>query len=204
MKTMLTFLVTLGIAALVPSFTVHAANAPHREITVWVPAAVGTHLGAGYGSSYLTDVRSKTLANEDSRLRNAIDSLDALGMRPVRGLGLVPAAVSWQTKVPIHTLVEQQSQIDLSYGELLMVNLFAAKSGQTFDQIIASRAKTRTWADLAQQLGVDTEDVIVRTNRAAQRIRYVELHYRKQPGRPDATVNFANVNPHLAVRAHRF
>ncbi len=204
MKTMFKFLVMLGIVAFAPSFTLHAANPRHREITVWVPAAVGTHLGAGYGPSFLTDIRCKSLANEDSRLREAIDSLDALGMRPVLGLGLVPAAVSWQTDVPIHTLVEQQSQIDLSYGELLMVNLFAAKSGQTFDQIIAARTKTRSWAELAQQLGTDTEDVILRANKAAQRIRYVERHYRKRPNQPDGTVNFANVNPHLAIRAQRF
>jgi len=201
---MLKSFLMLGIVALIPSFTAHAANERHHEITVWVPAAVGTHLGAGYGSSYLTDIRSKSLANEDSQLRNAIDSLDALGMHSVRGLGLVPAAVSWQTDVPIHTLVEQQSQIDLSYGELLMVNLFASKSRQTFDQILAARVKTRTWADLAQQLGVNAQEVIARANKAAQRIRYVELHYRKQPLRPDAGTSFANMNPHLAVRAHLF
>lgn len=204
MKTMLKFFVMLGIVAPIPSFTAKADNPRHREITVWVPAAVGTHLGAGYGSSYLTDIHSKSLTNEDSRLRNAIDSLDALGMHSVRGLGLVPAAVSWQTDVPIHTLVEQQSQIDLSYGELLMVNLFASKSGQTFDKILAARVKTRTWAELAQELGLDTEEVIVRANKAAQRIRFVELHYRKRPNGPDGTVNFANVNPHLAVRAQRY
>ena len=205
MQTMLKFLVVLGIVALVPSFAVCAeANARHREITIWVPAAGGTYIGAGYGSSYLTDIRSKSLAKEDSRLRNAIDSLDALGMRPVRGLGLVPAAVSWQTDVPIHTLVEQQSQIDLSYGELLMVNLFAAKSGQTFDQVLALRVKTRTWADLAQQLGIDTEDVIVRANKAAQRIRYVELRYRTRPQRPDAGVSYTSMNPHLSVKAHLY
>jgi hypothetical protein len=203
MKTTLKFLVTLAIAV-TSGFNVHAANTRHREITIWVPATGGTYIGAGYGSSYLTDIRSKSLANEDSGLRNAIDSLDALGMRPVRGLGLVPAAVSWQTGVAIHTLVEQQSQIDLSYGELLIVNRFAAGSGQTFDQILAARVKTRTWGDLARQLGLEIEDVIVRANKAAQRIRYVELRYRTRPQRPDSGVSYTSMNQHLAVRARLY
>jgi hypothetical protein len=204
MKTMLKFLVVLGIAALVPSFPVRAeVNERHREITIWVPAPVGTHIGGGYGSSFLTDIRSKSLANEEPRLRNAIDSLDALGMRSVRGLGLVPAAVSWQTEVPIHTLVEQQAQIDLSYGELLMVNFLATKSGQTFNQIISSRVKTRTWSDLAQQIGVDLDQVVRRANRAAQRIRYVELHYWHRPS-PDAGTSYTSTNPHLVFTAHRY
>src|SRR5450432_4371155 len=150
MKIMTKFLVVLGVLALVPGFTAqaHGSQSPkHHDLTVWVQGQQGSFIGGGYASSYLTNIRARTIGKEDPKLRNAVDSLDVLGMLPVKGFGLVPAAVSWQTEMPMRTLIEQQAETGLSYGELLIANSLAAKSEESFAQIIAMRAKTRTWGE---------------------------------------------------------
>ena len=111
------FLAFLGVAAVFPSLSAPAQNEPrgkHREITVWIPAKLGTLIGGGYASSYLTNIRSKTIASEDPKLRHALDRLDDLGMRSVRGFGLVPAAVSWQIDVPRGRAVERRVRANSS------------------------------------------------------------------------------------------
>ncbi len=193
----------LPIATSLAAYSAHAQDQRpnHREITIWIPAKAGTLLGAGYTSSYLTDIRSKTLRHEEPKLRRAIDGLDDLGMRPIRGYGLLPAAVAWQTEVPIHTLVEQQAQTGLSYGELLMANALASKSGRSFNSVIVERANTKSWGDLAEQLGVDPTLVVAKANIAAQRIRDVELRFRHKPQQADSGVSYTGTNQHLSASA---
>jgi len=197
MKIITKFLVVLGVFALVPGFTAqaHGSQSPkHRDLEVWIDAKLGSHLGSGYASSYLTNIRARTIEKEDPKLRNAIDSLDGLGMLPVKGFGLVPAAVSWLTETHIHTLVEQQAESGLSYGELLIAHLLAAKGEESFAQIVAMRAKTRTWGELAKQLQIDPDFLVTRVSAASSRIRLVDFQTRR-PSRarnPSLTSN----NPH--------
>jgi len=191
-----------GMLALLPVSLVQAqtTSAPkHREYTIWVPPQAGTLIGGGYASTYLTNIRSKTLAREDQSLRGAIDGLDSLGMRPVRGFGLVPAAVYWKTDVPINILVEQQAQTNLSYGELLMVHILAKQSGLSFDQVITERINSKSWGEVADRHGVPTSLIVSGVNSAAQRIRYVELRYHKRQQQGDAGVSYTSVNPHLSM-----
>jgi hypothetical protein len=197
MKTLTKLVVILGVLAQAPAFSAQAdksqaQSGKHLDLQVWIDAKVGTHLGSGYTSSFLTNIHSKTMAKEDRHLRTAIDDLDSLGMLPVRGFGLVPAAVSWQTDVPIRKLVEQQAETRLSYGELLVVNALAAKSGGTFDQVISQRVRSSTWGDVAKQLNVEPEFLIKKANLAADRIRLVEFNSRKRAQRDP---NLTTTNP---------
>ena len=200
------FLVVFGVIAQVPAYAAQAdtsQSGKHLDLQVWIDARVGTHLGGGYTSSYLTNIRAKTMGNDDRHLRKAIDKLDGLGMVPVRGFGLVPAAVSWQTDIPIRKLVEQQAETRLSYGELLVANALAAQSGTTFNQIISQRIRTSTWGELAKQLNVESEFLIGKANQAADRIRLVEFNTRKRPQSDNGT-GWTNVNPHQSNQAqHR-
>ncbi|MDQ3199699.1 MAG: hypothetical protein M3Q46_11050 [Verrucomicrobiota bacterium] len=150
----------LGLLALVPGLTAQAQTSPapaHREITVWISSPTGSHLGAGYASSYLTNIRARTLGQDDPKLRQAIQSLEGLGMKPVKGFGLLPSAVAWQSEKRMRTIIQQQADTGLSYGELLLANALAAKSRKSFDRIVSMRAKTRSWDDLADQLDVDRD-----------------------------------------------
>jgi hypothetical protein len=204
MKTLTKLLVVLGVLAQVPALASQADTAQsgkHLDLQVWIDAKVGTHLGGGYTSSYLTNIRAKTMAKEDRQLRTAINDLDSLGMVPVRGFGLLPAAVSWQTDVPIHTLVEQQGETRLSYGELLLANALAARSGETFQEIISQRLRTATWGDLAKQLNVDPQSLVRKAIVAADRIRLVESNARKRPQR-DST-NMTTTNPNASHYQHQ-
>ena len=204
MKTMTKFLVVFGVIALVPAFTAQAdtSQSPkHLDLQVWVDAKTGSHIGSGYTSSYLTNIRAKTMRQDDPRLRDAINSLDGLGMLPVKGFGLVPAAVSWQTATPIHTLVEQQADTHLSYGELLMVHALALKSGQTFHQVMVLRTRTPSWGEVAKQLNVDPDFIVEKANLATERIRLVEFNSRKKPQK-DGGVNFTSANPHTQHAVH--
>src|SRR5262249_55091885 len=205
MKTMTKFLVVLGVLAQVPAFTAQAdksqsQSGKHLDLQVWIDAKVGTLLGGGYTSSYLTNIHAKTMGKEEPQLREAINNLDGLGMMPVRGFGLVPAAVSWQTDVPIRTLVEQQAETRLSYGELLVANALAVKSGESFNQIISQRVRNSTWGDLAKQLNIESEFLINKANKASDRIRLVEFNTRKKPQSDNGT-SWTNVNPHQAYFA---
>ena len=198
MKTVTQFIVLLGVLAMAPGFTIQAQSSQppkHRELEVWIDAKLGSHLGAGYASTYLTNIRARTIEREDPRLREAIDGLDGLGMLPVKGFGLVPAAVAWLTETHIHTLVEEQAKTRLSYGELLIAHLLAAKSKESFAHIIARRAKTGTWGELANQLHVDPDFLIARANAASTRIRLVEYATRRRPQR-ESGVNYTSINPH--------
>src|SRR5689334_4202485 len=122
-------------------------------------------------------------------------------MMRVKGFGLVPAAVSWQTDVPIHTLIEQQAETRLSYGELLIANALAAKSGESFHTIISQRVNAPTWGEVAKQLNVSSDSLIQRANLASERIRLVEFNSRKKPQK-DGGVNFTTANPHNLQAAH--
>ena len=195
MKIIIKFLVLLGV--LTPSFTAQAQSSQspkHRDLEIWIDAQLGTHLGAGYASSYLTNIRARTIGQETPKLRDAIDALDGLGMLPVKGFGLVPAAVAWLTETHIHTLVEEQAETHLSYGELLVAHVLAAKSEQSFAQIVAMRAKTGTWGELAKQLKIDPDFLVARARAASSRIRDVDAFARRPSRGHDMSVT--SINPH--------
>ena len=199
-STKIQFIVMLGFFALLPSLagqTQSSQSPRHHDIEIWIEAKVGTLLGAGYTSSYLTNIRAKTMGKEDPKLRQAVDSLDGLGMLPVKGFGLVPAAVSWLTETPINTLVEQQAATNLSYGELLVAHTLAVRSGESFTHIIAMRSRTRTWDELARQLAIDPDYLVSRTNAASTRIRLVDLWNRRRP--PTGGTTFTGENPHTQL-----
>jgi hypothetical protein len=117
-------------------------------------------------------------------------------MLAVKGFGLVPAAVAWLTETHIHTLVEEQAATRLSYGELLIAHLLAAKSDKNFTQIVSMRAKTQTWGELAKQLEVDPNLLVTRADAAASRIRLVDYATRRRPQR-ESGVNYTSINPHI-------
>ncbi len=204
MKIITKILVVLGVLALVPGFTAQAVTSPppkHREITVWIASPTGSLIGSGYASSYLTNIRAKTIGQEDPKLRNAIDSLDGLGMLEVKGFGLVPAAVAWQTETRMRSLIAQQAETGLSYGELLIANSLAAKGEESFDHIVAMRAKTRTWGELAEQLHVDPDFIVARANAASRRI--VAVDFRSRRGiTHQKNISLTSINPHDQQAMH--
>ena len=173
MKIIRNFVLLLGVLALIPALKAQAqtpSEPKHRDITTWVDSPSGSLIGRGYTSTYLTNIRAKTIAKEDPALRNAIRSLDGLGMLAVKGFGLVPAAVAWQTGVSMQKLIEQQAETDLSYGELLIANSLASKGRKSFDEIVGLRATTGTWSALAQRLQIDPDFIVRRANIASERI----------------------------------
>ncbi len=198
MKTTTKFLVVVGVLALLPGFTVQAQSSQphrHRDLTVWVQGQRGSFIGCGYASTYLTNIRARTIEKEDANLRNAIASLDNLGMLPVQGFGLLPAAVAWQTGTSMRALIKEQADTGLSYGELLLANSLASKSNRSFADIIAMRERTRTWGELAEQLHVSPGFIIARADTAAKRILDAEfLSHRRKQHAQDPSVT--SVNPH--------
>ncbi len=190
--------VSLGALALLPALAAQAQTSSppkHREMTVWVASPTGSHLGAGYTSSYLTNIRARTMGKDDPKLREAVNALDGMGMRQVRGFGLLPASVAWQTETRMRTLIQQQADTGLSYGELLLANTLAAKSKRGFAQVVAMRARTRSWGDLANELNVDPNLLVTRANAAAERIVAVDFRMRHKPQREGGT-NYTSLNPH--------
>ena len=204
MKIVSKLLVSLGVLVLVPGFAAQAEDSPptkHHDITVWVSSKTGSLLGSGYTSTYLTNIRAKTIGKDDPRLRQSIDWLDGLGMLPVKGFGLVPAAVAWQSELPMRKVIEQQAETGLSYGELLMANSLATESGQSFAEIVARRAQTRTWGELADQLHVNPDLLATRARTAARRIIAADSRSRRGPDHQKDN-SFTSANPHIQRAVH--
>ncbi len=204
MKTFHKFLAALGGLALAPGLTHGAQTAPAskpRDITVWVSGSTGSLLGRGYTSTYLTNIRARTIGKEDPKLRRAIESLEGLGMLRVRGFGLVPSAVAWQSRLPMRKVIQQQAATGLSYGELLLANVLAQKSRQSFEQVVEMRRRTRTWGELANQLEVSPAFLVSRVEIASQRIRLVENSLRRRP-MSDGGTSLAGANPHTQHAHH--
>lgn len=201
MKILTEIVVALAMVTLIPGFAGNAQSTRHREITMYISAPAGTHIGGGEASTYLTNIRAKTISGEEARLREAINALDGLGMVQVRGFGLLPAAVWWLSQVPINELVKQQADTGLSYAELLMAHTLAAESKRDFDEIVAMRAYTRTWGQLATQLGVSDEKIILRANTASDRIRAARTRSR-QRGDRDPSLQTTNPNLHHYSALH--
>ncbi len=204
MKTFHTFLAALGGLALVPGLTHGAQTAPAaktRDITVWVTSSTGGLIGRGYVSTYLTNIRARTIKKEEPKLRRAIESLEGLGMTPVRGFGLVPAAVAWQSRLPMRKVIQQQAATGLSYGELLLANVLAEKSKQSVEQVVEMRGRTRTWGELAQQLDVSSAFLVSRVQLASERIKLVEASTRRRPMN-DGGTTLAGANPHTEHAHH--
>ena len=120
------------------------------------------------------------MSGEEPVFREAIDTLDAQSGRVVRGTGLVPGAVSEETRVPVRTLIAQQAETGLSYGELLVADSLAVGSGQSFARILAMRAKTQTWAELSWKLRIHPRSLIARARGAVDIINDTEARYYRQ------------------------
>jgi hypothetical protein len=177
MKRTFQFSVTLGLIAFCSSPSAQAGQAKsqkNKESSVWVDPPAGSLIGGGYADSGETRIWAKTIAREKPAFRNAIEMLDSQGGVIVRGVGLVPAAVSWQTKVPVRELIQQQANTRLSYGELLIANSLAEGSGKTFNEILALRDKSKSWGELSLKLHINPDSIVQRANAASSSIRYAE------------------------------
>jgi hypothetical protein len=125
-------------------------------------------------------LKARTMSGEEPAFRKAIDALDAQSGRVVRGVGLVPEAVSEETRVPVKRLEAQQAETGLSYGELLVANSLAVGSGNSFARILAMRAKTLTWADLSWKLRINPNSIVARAHGAVDIINDTQGRYNRQ------------------------
>jgi hypothetical protein len=100
----------------------------------------------------------------------------------------------------MRTIILQQAETGLSYGELLMVNCLASKSNQSFDQVIALRPKSHTCGEVAQQLGLDSVSIVASAKSTAERIRAVD--YRSRHRQQHDQTSVTSVNPHTQFAHH--
>ena len=196
----------LGVLISFPGFSLQAEEPKkqNKERTVWVDPKTGSLIGGGYAQSGETAIFARTVSHENPRFRNAIDYLDAQGGIVVRGVGLVPAAVAWQTKLPVRTLVAQQAQTRLSYGELLIVNSLAEGTEKSFTEILTLRGKGRSWGELALKLHVNPDSITARAEAAANSIVYAEArgNRRREQNLHDAGYDMRrSQNPSVAPHA---
>lgn len=75
-------------------------------------------------------------------------------------------AISSQTKVAVKTLRQQRTATKMDHGELLMANSLASSSGNSFDKIVARRAKAGSWSQLARELRIEPAALAARVTAA--------------------------------------
>jgi hypothetical protein len=117
------------------------------------------------------------MTGEEPAFRRAINLLDGQSGKVMRGVGLVPAAVSTQTGVSVGTLAAQQAETGLSYGELLVADSLAVGSGNSFARILAMRAQTQTWAELSLKLRINPNSIVARAQAAFNSINYAQARF---------------------------
>lgn len=152
-----------------------------NERGVWVPPPLGSHIGGGYSKSGDTNNKSASTlgtVQENTPLGKAVATLDAKADTVVEGYTLLPTAVSWQTKVPAEVLKKQRAKSGLTYGQLLVANSLATGSGKSFEQILALRAKTQSWSQLAENIHVSAKSIVGRLNAADDSLKYAESRSR--------------------------
>lgn len=179
------FLAAFGISATLMS----AQTTAPRKATIYVAPATGSHLGGGYVSSGAAAPNNRStskLGGENTALGKAVASLDAKAGTVVEGYALMPTAVSWQTKVPTDVLQKQRQKTGLTYGQLLVANSLATGSGKTFEQVLALRAKSRDWSQLAQSLRVSEKSIVARLKAADDSVTYAEA---RRKLRRDQSIN---------------
>jgi hypothetical protein len=137
---------------------------------------MGSHLGGGFVDTGDVDNNKSTakLGTENTTLGKAVANLDAKAATVVDGYALMPTAVSWQTKVPAEVLKKQRAKSGLTYGQLLVANSLASGSGKSFEQILALRAKTRDWSQLAENLHVSVKSIVARVKAADESVTYAQ------------------------------
>jgi hypothetical protein len=167
MKTVWPFLATLEILTSIAGQSTRAQSTASTWPNERRPVADFSH-----GRRF-----ARTMTGEDPAFRKAIDALDAQSGKVMRGTGLVPAAVSAQTHVPIGTLDAQQTETGLSYGELLVADSLAVGSGKSFARILAMRAKSQTWAELSLKLRINPNSIIARAHAAKDAIKYAQARF---------------------------
>jgi hypothetical protein len=156
------FLVVLGVLAFFPGPSSNA-DAPSLSKTAASSNSVRFH--------------ARTMTGEEPAFRRAIDLLDGQSGKVMRGVGLVPAAVSTQTGVSVGTLAAQQAETGLSYGELLVADSLAVGSGNSFARILAMRAQTQTWAELSLKLRINPNSIVARAQAAFNSINYAQARF---------------------------
>ncbi len=164
------FLVVLGVVAFLPAFC-EAQNSKLPSLNEHTTAIA---------DAATVRLHARTMSGEVPAFRKAVDALDADAGKVMRGTGLVPAAVSAQTQVPIGTLVAQQAETGLSYGELLVVDSLAVGSGKSFARILAMRAKTQTWAELSWKLRINPNSIVARAEAARGAIDYADARFARR------------------------
>ena len=82
-----------------------------------------------------------------------------------------------------------------------MAHTLASKSGHGFREVIAMRSGARSWGQMAEQLGVSTDVIVVRANAASNRIRVAEMRTHQRAQR-DTSLQTTNPNLHHYYLLH--
>lgn len=98
---------------------------------------------------FLAPIRADEAADLDKQVE-LIDQTAQESNQPDTAL----AAVAKKTRVPEKQLKEQQAKTKLNPGGLYIANTLAAKSGKSFDEIMAARNSGKGWGQIAKENNV--------------------------------------------------
>lgn len=168
-----TVVLALTLSVILPC---RGQTASSARRTVWVPPPAGSLLGGGFtdaGDAPPPSSRpggTTAFQAEPPPLRTALERLNAKSAAMAGRTPLLPVAVSRQASVSVETLKRQRASTSLTYAELLVANSLAVGSKNSFDTVVAMRAKSRAWGDVARQLHVSLNSLISRAQAAEKSI----------------------------------
>ena len=136
--------------------------------------AVGTNMPvtgmtSGMGSPK-APVTKAIQSGEDPLLAPALAALDQEAKTMAEGPRLWEA-ISAQANVPVPTLKKQRSTSKLRYGDLIVANSLAARSGNRFEQIVSMRSQNKSWSAVAKQLRIDLAAITARVGAASAALK---------------------------------
>ena len=178
LKTLLTATIGLRTIFLCQAQT----SSPPKKRTVWVSPPAGSLLGGGFVDAGNTDAApaKAVMTSDKASFRAALTNFDAQSGTIVNGWSLIIPAVAWQSGAKVETVKKQQATTGLSFGELLVANSLATGSGKSFNEILALKAKTKRWGEVAKQVGINIDSITARLRTASESIKFAESRRKRR------------------------
>ena len=130
-------------------------------VLVIIALGVLIALGTGVAPVLAQDVSAK--------LDEHVGTINRMAQTP-KGEEAVTAQLSTELGIPASTLEAQRAQTKLGWGELLIANRLAQKTGRSFDQVVSEFRSGTGWGKIANEHNVNLGQLVSDVRRSAQAV----------------------------------
>lgn len=116
-----------------------------------------------------TGVAPVLAQDSSAKLDEHVSAVNRAAQTP-KGEEVVAARLSKELGIPASTLEAQRAQTKLGWGELLIANRLAQKTGLSFDQVVGDFRSGKGWGKIAKEQNVNLGQLVSDVRRAAHAV----------------------------------